>query len=1231
MPYLFESLGAESFQKFSQALLIGDFPDLQCFPVGQPDGGRDALGDSLSEDGEFVAVQVKFRRDDEPENAKWMIAALEGELPKIKKLIEGGAKQYIMVTNARGTAHPGGGRIDLVSAWLAEHVAIPAMCMWRDDLEGRLDRADSNLKLSYPSLLSGNDTLVLISMALIGQRSERIGRTLRAFVSEQFRKDEQVKFRQTELANSLLGLFVDVPLDVQDIYFNMNRSSSDHDAVRGAVGRHVNLAKSRRRGTFDTHSDFAFIHTQVTAGAADLLLDRDIQRLVPWIVLQGAPGQGKSTLAQYVCQVHRARYLGKSDFLAKISEPHAAAAFRLPFKVDLRDFAGYIDGRGFLSIPAEETPSPRTLERFVSQLVQLQSGGLDFSADDLAETAVALPVLLFLDGLDEVADLDLREKLVEQINEGLNRLRELGSDIQVVVTSRPSLFGKRPLLSNKRFRKFDLAPIEEETIREYAAKWVVARRLEETDAEEVVEILEQKLDLPHIRELTRNPMQLTILLTLIHSQGHSLPDMRTDLYRQYMDTFMARESEKDQRVREHRLLLLEIVEFLAWTLQSGAEADGSAGSITREDLRQLVADYLSAGSHNPGILEDLFSGGLERVYVLVQRVEGLYEFEVQPLREYFAARYLYASAPQWTSRHRVASGDRAQRFEAIAISPYWANVTRFYAGFYDGGGLGALVYSLQALIGSKDVAASLNARSVGASLLTDWIFRAKKRPQADLVRTVFDHLGVHLAANGQLPGFELGTLDLECGRDELADIIFTEHIIGDENVPSNVMCALLRRNGGEVLATRFVEWCGKATGEERTRRLSIAWRSGAGSGVSSEDAAQLVLGDTSDELHHRNRISDLINHSPATLESSETLGTTAKRIILEWGGAVSNHPVTELSLLSTLLSADTYAGARMHEKLIRPIDIGHEAPSGDVIEKLLAIRETLERPHSRLGIAAWYQILSVVRDEFDLTWGTYKLMLDAIASFSPKARDAGIKKGEIEGFDPIFLAGLQARTRVSISWWRSHLATGDERQQLFWLAMALTWASSSQLISLRDEIVSRADGLNNLDYARLLLAVRYSRHIRRFAGVRDRSAVALPESTTVRVSGLMLAVIGPNERESIPGSALGDAEIGNYLAHADAMKRTEGFEGWRGLNTRQSNKWLEIFSAAHLLRAPIDGVSLRHLYPRNPMGNVPAGKVLAAPEHYQGHLLEAAVSTFQSTYRVTAVRDVAVAESWTFE
>ena len=120
MDYPLENLDPERFQKFSQALITKEYPNVQCFPVAQPDGGRDAVGrDAVSFSNDrpgrgFIMYQIKFVRnptgEDDPH--QWLVRILKQEAPKLKQQIPNGVNQYILITNIRGTAHPEVGRLN---------------------------------------------------------------------------------------------------------------------------------------------------------------------------------------------------------------------------------------------------------------------------------------------------------------------------------------------------------------------------------------------------------------------------------------------------------------------------------------------------------------------------------------------------------------------------------------------------------------------------------------------------------------------------------------------------------------------------------------------------------------------------------------------------------------------------------------------------------------------------------------------------------------------------------------------------------------------------------------------------------------------------------------------------------------------------------------------------------------------------------------------------------------
>jgi hypothetical protein len=174
--YPYENLDPERFQKFSQALLVREFPNIQCFPVAQPDGGRDATFLIRGAGHEFRVFQVKFVRNAlrDIDLSSWLQEVIEDEIPKIRQLIPKGAIGYHFITNVSGTAHPEIGSIDKLNVALASLVPIPAVAWWRDDLDRRLDNA-WELKWTYPELMIGPDLIRAVVESGAREHQERRG------------------------------------------------------------------------------------------------------------------------------------------------------------------------------------------------------------------------------------------------------------------------------------------------------------------------------------------------------------------------------------------------------------------------------------------------------------------------------------------------------------------------------------------------------------------------------------------------------------------------------------------------------------------------------------------------------------------------------------------------------------------------------------------------------------------------------------------------------------------------------------------------------------------------------------------------------------------------------------------------------------------------------------------------------------------------------------------------
>ena len=775
--YPYERLNPESFQELSQSLLLKAYPGLQCFPVGQPDGGRDGIVRSFRTAGEtpaFILFQVKFvRRELNPSEArKWLLKTLRHELPKVQRLVSEGAQEFVLVTNVRGTAHHKHGSIDELQALLEEHIPIPAQAWWRDDLDRRLDGA-SDLKFTYPGLLSGMDLLRLIVEMSPSEDRERRSNAIRAFLSHQFASDREVKFKQAELENNVFDLFTDVPL----IPLDLARASRKEQEQLLAVYRRAATSESGDVDPLELHHWLGVnpwresnignihLHNNIWIGAASLLLDRDFQEVEPFVIIEGAPGQGKSTIAQYICQIHRTRILGHR-LAASLAYVHRNSALRLPLKAELRDFATWLSGGnpfGTRNDHNSRHTSSKSLEGFLSALIRDASGGAEFNVSDLHTTLRSVPSLIVLDGLDEVVEVSQRRRVAEAISSAIPRLKSLAKSLQVVVTSRPSPFINSPVLPRRFFATYSLEALTIPLITEYSKRWLQSKAADQQTTDDVRQILNNKLSEPHLHALARNPMQLAILLSLIHRKGASLPDKRTALYDDYIAMFFDRESEKVKMVKENRDLLIRIHRYLAWVLQSSVEVDSNtitrtapsgvshSGTIAGDDLRDLVLDFLKREGSDVTLVDELFTGMVERVVAIVSRVQGLYEFDVQTLREYFAARYLYETA-QYSPTGAERRGTKSDRWYALSRNYYWMNVVRFYAGCYSEGELASLIDELASLRSDQLFRSRSHPQLLTAALLGDYVFSQKPRAVQAAVNLLVEPRALQLLLAGMGSG-----------------------------------------------------------------------------------------------------------------------------------------------------------------------------------------------------------------------------------------------------------------------------------------------------------------------------------------------------------------------------------------------------------------------------------------------------------------------------------------------
>ena len=899
MDYHYEALDYQGFQKLCQALLLSEKPGTQCLPVEQPDGGRDAYVLSVdSAQPGFVVFQVKFSLAPDTKSERDAIQeVIRSEQCKVEHLIERGATHYYLLTNVRGTAHLDSGSIDKAQALLQQTFGIQTQVWWRDDLDRRMDNSP-DIKWSFPQILKATDLLPILLRRQ--EKEEDLGgaHALKSYMAAQCAADRDIKFKQVDLRCSLSQLFVDLPLGHKQMQLESAPESLESDtATRDPFQLYVDQLVDAE---YDLDEDNPFPHS---GQAAAFFLQMPHIKGVSRFVLEGSPGQGKSTVTQFLCQVHRLRLLGNQGELQSLSNKHTDTPTRVPFRVDLRDFALWTSGRHPYSDDASQhQQDPRSLESFLTMQISWQSGGLQITPEDFLQIVSRSHAVVVLDGLDEVANLATRGHIVQEICEAAVRLDVHAKSLQVIVTSRPAAFANSPAFPEDDWTHLELHNLGYKNIESYTEKWIRGQGLSQQESTQISQILRAKLEQPHLRDLSRNPMQLSILLHLIHVQGVALPEKRTALYEEYVKHFLNREAEKSSIVRDHRELLLSIHGLIAWTLHTEAEDGRGSGSMSQKDLYRRVEGYLEEEEHDPSLARKLLTGAVERVCALVSRVEGTFEFEVQPLREYFAARHLYKTAP-YSPAGNLALGTRPERFRAVARSFHWTNVTRFFCGFYDVGELSSLVDEITALGEDDDFGLTAQPRVLAMMLLSDRVFSQAPRPMRRLITFVVKEpaFQVFLFSTAL---YRKGDLALPSGngRQELFESCRGKLEESLDSVQRSALCSIMAENAEpdalrEFLLTRFSHSTMDRSALRNAHSLGIL------DSFSSSEILNLSKIDPGVQIEWLLRVGkyEEVAKCPALLKLAISELLMGSLRVLPYRSPIRTHPLSVLEALTVLL------------------------------------------------------------------------------------------------------------------------------------------------------------------------------------------------------------------------------------------------------------------------------------------------------------------------------------------
>jgi hypothetical protein len=428
------------------------------------------------------------------------------------------------------------------------------------------------------------------------------------------------------------------------------------------------------------------------------------------ILLQGGPGQGKSTLTQMIAQIYRANILGRRG----MEIPPKA---RLPIRIELRSFSEYL-GKNPLN----------SVEQYLCGLVESESGGRPLSVNQLHGLLESTPAIIIFDGLDEVGFSGAREHIIGAIEDYVSRCEgALKVDAKVIVTTRPpAIVGFHDRLPG--FSALTLAPMNGPTSSLYLKRWLdVQVGNEAEEKKRIRQAFRERRNDPHVEALSRNPMQLSVLLHFIRLKGEAFPEKRAELYKEYFEIVIDRDVEKSPELREKRELIETLHQFLAFRIHCLTETQKLDGTVAYGTLKNLLRSWLVAQENTRDKPEELFRLGEERLGLLVAlRGEGeetYYGFEVQPTREYFAAAYV----------NEQGTRDATEAFIEMIRRPFWFEVAMFLAGLRRPNERADLVARLRELDDQEESGWRQDGRLASISLLNEGVLSFPSRVYVDTI------------------------------------------------------------------------------------------------------------------------------------------------------------------------------------------------------------------------------------------------------------------------------------------------------------------------------------------------------------------------------------------------------------------------------------------------------------------------------------------------------------------
>ena len=633
-----------------------------------PDGGREATfdgpvpfpqGEDEQWDG-YGVIQAKYRvgPSSPKDNLQWLIKAIRDELKYWRPRANGELnrklrpKYFLLVTNVRLSPGADQGVDNALDVLRRESSAIGVrdVAIWHYDTLCRFLDQHPRVRQTYGGFLTTGDVLEQLHRFVSGPGLDDLATHLRVHAGTELIAKQWIRLGESGFDGSqklLLGdAAIDLPAEIDD-----GITRTEVQVVAHVLAQGDQSLKPTERGT-------------VQQG----------------IVVVGGPGQGKSTLAQLVCQTYRSALidleggasLGPEADLALTQFRTSLSRLRLPPPNNKR-WPVYID-LAKLSDHLSE-PGARSVTSYIATQVQVE--GDSPSPKAMLGWLKSWPNLIVFDGLDEVPSADARDDVVKAISGFVVEINGHGCDSLLLATTRPQGY-------NGEFGAFQPQTLELRALREHESI-AYANRITEirhSGDPDMVRAIQSRFAVavrePTTARLVTTPLQATIMTYLLEKHNRA-PQSRHALFALYYDTIYARETGKPGNLSKLLNTFREDIDFIhdqaGLLLQIQGEQFGEAeASLELGQLQEIVVERLVENGHPPdavdSLAQELMKAATDRVVLLVGVRGGQIGFEVRSLQEFMAARAVTTGPPE----------EVLDRLKPLGPSAHWRYVWLLAAG-----------------------------------------------------------------------------------------------------------------------------------------------------------------------------------------------------------------------------------------------------------------------------------------------------------------------------------------------------------------------------------------------------------------------------------------------------------------------------------------------------------------------------------------------------------------------